>query len=185
MVPGWVRVGEGAAHRRRRRPSARAATNVSWPSALQIERAAHPDRSVMGREPASCGPPPGIARWRCLSVCSAASFGASFGRAPTTTASLTQSIQIRRIGRNTQGTSRSRDRTLVADETSASANCTRTRRSCPGGALWIYPGGHGHRVHHARPRPPRAAVHAARAGHRRHGQPRQAHGSRACRHLHL
>src|SRR5262245_31639901 len=53
--------GEGAATRRRRRPSARAATNVSWPSALQIERAAHPDRSVMGREPGSCGPPPGIA----------------------------------------------------------------------------------------------------------------------------
>src|SRR6185312_14308345 len=34
----------------------------SLQSALQIERAAHPDHSVMGREPGVGGPPPGIAK---------------------------------------------------------------------------------------------------------------------------
>ena len=74
---------------------------------------------------------------------------------------------------------------VFVEDPEKKAHRTRTRRSCPVEAFWTYSGGHGHRVHDARPRHPRAAVHAARASHRRRGQPRRAHGSRACRHLHL
>src|SRR5262245_46187616 len=35
---------------------------ASRQSALQIERAAHPYRIVMGREPRSSGPPPGVTK---------------------------------------------------------------------------------------------------------------------------
>src|SRR5258708_6678008 len=45
-----------------RRSGASASDPRSLHSALLIERVAHPDRSVMGREPGLSGPPPGIAK---------------------------------------------------------------------------------------------------------------------------
>jgi hypothetical protein len=46
---------------KRSRSGASAIDPASRQSAVQFERAAPPDRSVMGREPGSSGPPPGIA----------------------------------------------------------------------------------------------------------------------------
>ena len=68
-------------------------------------------------------------------MCSAASFGASFWAGSDYYGIFDPVDSNSTNRRNTQGTSRSRDRTLVADETSASAHCTRTRRLCPSGGV--------------------------------------------------